>query len=131
MKHIFGIIEDEKMVLNELGIIANEEWLNLANIFSNIELDEHQVMPNHLHGIVVILHKTDNNKKTIGDIIGAYKSLVSNKCLEIFKAKDEIMGKLWHRNFYEHIILDKDAHYAISEYIIDNPSNWTTDKFYS
>ena len=40
----------------------------------------------------------------IGAIIGAYKSMVSNACLEIFKSKNEKMGKLWQRNYYEHII---------------------------
>jgi len=131
MKHVFGSIKDDKMVLNEFGIIADEEWFNLTNLFINIELDVFQVMPNHIHGIIVILTKTENNKKTIGDIVGAYKSLVSNKCLDIYKAKDEVMGKLWHRNFYEHIIRDKDSYHRISEYIINNPANWMNDKFYS
>jgi putative transposase len=130
MNHIFGTIQNEEMVLSEFGMIADEEWISLNNLFSNIELDVCQVMPNHIHGIVVILNKTDNDNKTVGDIIGAYKSLVSNKCLEIFKGRNEVMGKLWHRNFYEHIIRDKDAYHAISEYIINNPANWETDKFY-
>ena len=92
-KHIFGEIRDDQMILNELGIIANEQWLDLTNRFNNIELDAHQIMPNHMHGIIAIIKEADENKKiTIGDITGAYKSLVSNRCLEIFKSRVKQWG---------------------------------------
>ena len=78
--------------------------------------------------------------KTIGDIVGAYKSLVANECLEIFIqtkidegfAPDKIpkMGKIWQSNFYEHIIRDELAYLRISEYIINNPKKWKCNKFY-
>jgi REP element-mobilizing transposase RayT len=68
---------------------------------------------------------------TVGDIVGAYKSLVSNGCLEIYKSKNERMGKLWQRNYYENIIRDEKAYLAISNYIINNPANWKQDKFYT
>ena len=72
------------------------------------------------------------NTKTVGDIVVAYKSLVANDCLEIFKQKypGEMMGKLWQRNYYEHIIRDERSYQRISEYIINNPKNWKDDKFY-
>ena len=68
--------------------------------------------------------------KTVGDIIGAYKSLVANECLEIYKTKNELMEKLWQRNYYEHIIRDEQSYQRISDYIINNPKKWNTDKFY-
>jgi REP element-mobilizing transposase RayT len=67
---------------------------------------------------------------TIGNIIGAYKSLVTNKCLEIYKLRNEYMGKLWQRNYYEHIIRNEQSHQNISDYIIRNPEKWQDDKFY-
>lgn len=72
------------------------------------------------------------NTKTIGDIVGTYKSLVANACLEIFKQKyqGKIMGKLWQRNYYEHIIRNEQSYQRISKYIINNPKNWNKDKFY-
>ena len=69
--------------------------------------------------------------KTVGDIVGAYKSLVANECLEIYKIKNEMMGKLWQRNYWEHIIRDGQSYQRISEYIINNPKNWNGDKFYN
>jgi len=63
-------------------------------------------------------------------MVGAYKSLVANGCLEIYKRKNEMMGKLWQRNYYEHIIRNEQSYHRISEYIINNPAKWADDKFY-
>ena len=52
--HRFGKISDNKMILNQSGTIAYNEWINLADRFSNFELDVFQVMPNHVHGIIVL-----------------------------------------------------------------------------
>ena len=37
------------------------------------------------------------------------------------------MGKLWQRNYYEHIIRNNDEMNRIREYIINNPSKWDED----
>lgn len=132
------------MILNELGTIAYNEWINLANRFSNFELDVFQIMPNHMHGIIVLSdvgatlavaqeesalnRATARVAPTISDIIGAYKSIVSNACLQLFKSHNKIMGKLWQRNYYEHIIRDARAYQNISNYIINNPNKWNEDK---
>jgi putative transposase len=68
--------------------------------------------------------------RTVGDIVGAYKSLVANGCLEVYKSKNEKMGKLWQRNYYEHIIRNESAYLRIAEYIINNPQKWDTDKLH-
>jgi len=72
-------------------------------------------------------------RKWVGDIVGAYKSLVAKDCLEIFKQKnpDEMMGKLWQRNYHEHIIRNEQSYQRVSEYIINNPAKWKDDKFYN
>ena len=153
---LFGEIIDAKMGLNEYGTIAKNEWVKLTHRYPNIELDVFQIMPNHMHGIIALVGATlavaQNDSvaqnemivgndiragaspaptKTVGDIIGAYKSLVANGCLDIFKTKNETMGKLWQRNYHEHIIRDEQSYHRISEYIINNPENWTDDKFYT
>jgi putative transposase len=70
---------------------------------------------------------TENAKTAIGDIVGAYKSLVANGCLKIHKSKNEHMGKLWQRNYYEHVIRDEKSLFAIRKYILENPMNWDFD----
>lgn len=155
----FGKIENNEMILNEYGKIAFREWKKLGDRFIHFELDVFQIMPNHIHGIIGIKQYIDTEltsdnfdidhlvigqpekfplevdfkiiKKTVGDIVGAYKSLVSNKCLEIAKQNNEVMGKLWQRNLFEHIIRDEKSYQNISDYIINNPSNWKDDKFFN
>jgi REP element-mobilizing transposase RayT len=67
---------------------------------------------------------------TIGDIIGAYKSIVANACLEIYKTRNETMGKFWQRDYYDIIIRSDESYKRISNYIENNPKNWKKDKFY-
>jgi REP element-mobilizing transposase RayT len=69
-------------------------------------------------------------RKEVVDVVGPYKSLVSNECLKICKSRNEIMGKFWQRNYYEHIIRNESSYNTISEYIINNPQQWDKDKFY-
>lgn len=136
------------MILNQSGTIAYNEWINLAGRFPNFELDVFQIMPNHMHGIIVLsditvgatlavaqeedaLNRvTARVAPTISEIVGAYKSIVSNACLQLFKSHDKTMGKLWQRNYYEHIIRDERAYNNISNYIINNPAKWDEDKFH-
>ncbi|MFD2583988.1 transposase [Pedobacter vanadiisoli] len=130
--HRFGKVVDDEMILNESGKIAYNEWINLSDRFSNFELDVFQIMPNHMHGIIVLSSSraTARVAPTIANIIGAYKSIVSNACLQLYKSHNKIMRKLWQRNYYEHIIRNERAYQNISNYIINNPSKWNEDKFY-
>ncbi len=59
----------------------------------------------------------------IGNIIGAYKSQVSNEILKLYKIRNKYMGKLWKRNYYEHIIRSEIELNKIREYILYNPIN--------
>ncbi len=53
-EYLFGQIINEKMILNHLGIIVESVWQNLPVHYSNIELDQFVIMPNHVHGIIVL-----------------------------------------------------------------------------
>ncbi|NBG67131.1 transposase [Acidiluteibacter ferrifornacis] len=57
----FGHIENGTMILNEFGRVANDEWLNTPYIRKNIQLGEFIIMPNHMHGIIRILHAAEFN----------------------------------------------------------------------
>lgn len=136
-QHRFGKIQNGEMILNELGEIAYREWLNLPTRFPNAELDVFQVMPNHFHAILVLKNvgvglapAQTENVPTLGNIIGAYKSLVSKECLPIFQARNEYMGKLWQRDYYEHIIRNENSYQEIANYIINNPITWEQDTFF-
>ncbi|MDJ1482460.1 hypothetical protein QNI16_18295 [Cytophagaceae bacterium YF14B1] len=161
---LFGHIEQGQMVLNEAGVIAHRIWFSLPDRFQTISLDAFIVMPNHIHGIVVLNevvtenpvgaglapaqsdwvlpvskpeHTVGNDRAglapapTLSAVIGAYKSLVSKECLTIFKSRNENMGKLWQRNYYEHIIRNAHSHQQIAEYISTNPLRWGQDTLYA
>jgi len=53
-EHFFGEIQDGKMFLNEIGKIADDCWSQIPNHFKNAELGDYIIMPNHIHGIIVI-----------------------------------------------------------------------------
>ena len=53
-KHYFGEIMDAKMRLSEIGLFADTCWTNIPNHFPHFHLDEFIIMPNHIHGIVMI-----------------------------------------------------------------------------
>ena len=79
---LFGDVVKGEMVLNEYGTIACNEWFNTPNIRKNVELDVFVIMPNHMHGIIILngitgrgeLHSPDNvitdNKITDNVITG-------------------------------------------------------------
>jgi len=51
---LFGEIHNGKMYLNEYGEIAKKCWVEIPKHHQNVQLDEYVIMPNHIHGIVVI-----------------------------------------------------------------------------
>lgn len=51
---LLGEIVDDEMRLNEIGLMVKHWWEELANKFTNVELDEYIIMPNHIHGLIVI-----------------------------------------------------------------------------
>ena len=54
MQHFFGEVVDKKMNLNSVGVLAEEYWIEILKQFPYVELDNFQIMPNHMHGILII-----------------------------------------------------------------------------
>jgi len=118
----FGEIVNEKMILNEYGNIASDEWGKLQERYLETKFDVFQIMPDHIHGIIEI--NVGAVAQPIGRIVGAYKSLVFARCLEISNENKCVLGKLWQRNYWEHIIRNETEYANITEYIRDNPVLW-------
>ncbi len=66
----------------------------------------------------------------VGDIVGAFKSIVTNEYIRGVKNNgwQRFDGKLWQRNYWEHIIRNENEYQRIARYIIDNPQKWDLDK---
>ncbi len=54
MQHFFGEVVDKKMILNSVGTLAEEYWIDILKEFPYVELSNFQIMPNHMHGILII-----------------------------------------------------------------------------
>jgi putative transposase len=124
------------MVLNDYGMIAEEQWYWLSEQYPYVVLHEFVVMPNHIHGIIEI--NRNNIPVTVGtgrdlslprikslsQLMGAFKTTVSKQI--------HLLGFIefaWQRSFHDHIIRDDKSFERISCYIKDNPVNWKQDKF--
>lgn len=132
---LFGKITNGEMLLNAVGNMTNNQWLDLPNRFSFIVLHEYIVMPNHFHGIIESIGYNRAGIKpapTIGDVVGAFKSLSTNEYIKNVKQNNwqPFAGKLWQRNYHEHIIRNEESYLEIAEYIQTNPLRWQEDKYY-
>jgi len=140
-EHYFGQIMDGEMHLSAVGEIAAQCWREIPEHHADVELDEFVVMPNHVHGIVVIRkpvvetsHATSlrGNPKmseispkagSLSTIIRSYKSAVTR-----FTGLNGFNGFAWQSRFYDHILRDENSFNNIRQYIFDNPVKWELDK---
>jgi putative transposase len=123
-EHLFGDIVDETIELNILGDIARSHWQQLSQHHPNIIMDESIVMPNHLHGIIV-LESLTGNTKSISEIIRGFKTF-SAKAINKERGLRGI--PIWQRNYYDRIIRNELELDRVRQYIINNPRNWDADK---
>ena len=118
---LFGEIANVEMHLNGFGKIADECWRAIPDHFLNVKLGVYVIMPNHVHGIIVInenaaatnsspsvgarhaspLPPHGVKPKSIGAIVGSFKSAVTKRV-----GREHIATGIWQRNYYEHIIRD-------------------------
>jgi len=146
----FGNVINGMVQLSEIGKIAFDELQKTPEIRKdmNVTLGEFVIMPNHIHCIIIIgeneynkhcrdamhgvstINNTNNTNKfgpqskNLPSIIRGFKSAVTKR------AKIINPDFSWQRNYYEHIIRDEKSFKTISEYIINNPLNWTEDKYH-
>ena len=86
-----------------------------------------------------------SQKKTVGEIMGAFKSITTGKYIEGVKKHKCVCSnnktctcngwkifdkKLWQRNYWEHIICNEESYQRISQYILQNPAKWVEDQLH-
>lgn len=146
-KYYFGEIVDDKINLSEIGKIVQKYWFEIPKHFPFVELDEFIVMPNHIHGILIVnnvvpyvekrqcLFSTINEnikinrfqnqgKHTVSSIVGSYKSI----CTKMINKIQSNITFAWQPGFYDNIIRTEKSLYFIRQYIRDNPKNWEKDR---
>jgi len=84
------------------------------------------IMPNHIHGIIIINKRTGASPvPTISNIIGSFESKTSVEYLRYINNENlNISGQIWQRSFHDHIIRNDKSLNTIRKYIANNPINW-------
>ena len=113
-----------KMDLSDIGCIICECWLEINELYENVTTDAFCIMPNHIHGIIVISETDSDSPPSLAKIIQGFKSVTSRICYK-YNYKT-----IWQANYYEHIIRNQEEYEKICEYIQTNPLKWEEDMYY-
>jgi len=128
---LFGDIADGEMHLNSYGLLVESSWVELRDTYPYVNLDAWVLMPNHLHGVVVITDEAVDatkiimKRKPLGNLIGAFKTISTRRINEL---RGSSGTPVWQRNYYEHVIRSDAVLCRVRDYIQANPGNWSTDK---
>ena len=149
-ERLFGNIANGEMRFSSMGQIAEEHWRLIPEHFPHVELGAYVVMPNHVHGIIIINGRSNAGafdrtgttlscpdvpcperarekfgkpvKGSIPTIIRSYKASVTRRIQQEWNASD-----IWQRNYYEHIVRNDEEHNRITLYIEKNVARWVMD----
>ncbi len=137
IEHI-GKIRNGKVDLNESGKIIDTVWREIPNHYSNCELDEYVIMPNHFHGIIklnefregltALPNKNEYPNKInhgLPEIIRGFKTFSSKTINEKIKPEQKFR---WQKSYHDRIIRNERELNNVRKYILDNPINWEYDK---
>jgi len=153
---LFGEILNGETKLNDAGQMIHTVWNELPRHYIGVEVDEFVVMPNHIHGIIVLnvgagpracpdkgqseLQPREGRPRggqpqgvaptlSLPDVAHRFKSLTTAhyRFGVTQNGWPPFPGKLWQRNYYEHVIRNENDLNEIREYIINNPLKWELD----
>lgn len=133
-QNLFGVIQNGKIQLNEIGEIVDFTWNDLIN-HNRIKSDQYVIMPNHVHGIIEICDYSAETTKhhAIPEIVRQFKSFSTKRINELLRRNGYepfATGAMWQKSYYEHIIRDDRDYYETAKYIENNPLKWELDKYY-
>jgi putative transposase len=134
-RFLFGRLLGGQMRLNEYGQAVQACWSGLPDHYVSVELNAFVVMPNHVHGVIVItdvgaglrparkgsIHKPH----ALPEIMRAFKAFCSRGINDM---RGTPGARVWQRNYYEHVIRDEQSLNRIREYILANPERWDLDR---
>ena len=133
---LFGSIRDGRMRLNDAGRAVRDCWNDLPRHYPHVKMDAMVVMPNHVHGIVVLLDAVgaglkpapttrQGKRHALPEIVRGFKTFASRRV-------NQLRGTpgipIWQRNYYEHVVRDDEDLDRIRTYIANNPARWDEDE---
>ena len=149
---LFGDVAAAKMQLNAAGQMVQAVWDELSTHYRSVETDLFVVMPNHIHGVIVLVGagpcacpesggqpqgvaptnaRSANHDVALSlpDVLHRFKTLTTQRYVVGVKEHGWVRfnSRLWQRNYFEHVIRDEDSLNRIRQYINDNPARWEFD----
>ncbi|MDF1515087.1 MAG: transposase [Anaerolineae bacterium] len=144
---IFGQVVEDTVQLSPIGEIADRLWRDIPLHKVNVQCPVWVVMPNHLHGIIVIengeykkdeaLTAADRDSNapslrnapagSLGAVVGNFKSVSTR---QVNRLRDTPGARVWQMSYYEHIIRNESDYNRIVHYIVTNPLRWDKDDYY-
>lgn len=154
---VFGKVVGGEVIHSAVGRVVAEEWLRTTDVRTGVELDAFVVMPNHLHGIVLLAAANpvpadasdavgasrwvarppipDAPRSTpkgptagsLSAIVGQFKAAVTRRAAAL---PEPPSVPVWQRNSYEHVIRDEASLDRLRAYIEANPSRWGEDQLH-
>ena len=110
---------------SEVGQIVRSCWNNIENAYKYIKTDKFCIMPNHIHGIILIEDSGGQSRPPLQKIVQGFKSVTTRICFE------QGYKRLWQRSYHDHIIRNDEDYREIWAYIDTNPAKWVEDKYYT
>jgi putative transposase len=130
---LFGDVDQEEMRLNDAGRLVRAVLNGLPDHYPHVALDAWVIMPNHVHGIVLLVGAgfkpaptatADTTRHGLSEIVRAFKTFSARQINAIHGTPGT---SVWQRNYYEHIIRDDASLNRIRQYIMENPPRWSED----
>lgn len=113
------------MRLTRPGAIVQSVWLRTAEVDHHVSLDAYVVMPDHVHGILVLeeLDGGCTGRRNLSSIVGTFKAAASREIREEFLD----VGPIWQRGYHDRIIRSDRELAHVRRYIEMNPARWIAD----
>jgi REP element-mobilizing transposase RayT len=129
--------------LSQIGEIVRTCWLEIPSHFFTVEVEAFVIMPNHLHGILIIhpsLRSQGIQEKSkeepiesfgkpvagsIPTIIRSFKAAVTKRVRDVGLMRGR---PVWQKGYYEHVLRDSREFVNARDYIIKNPVRWALDE---
>lgn len=153
-EYFLGEIENDRNILKKTGMMVEKCWVDIPKHFIGTKLDEYMIMPNHIHGILIISGvvgnagfkvgnadskvgnadlrslRKDNNLRLLKMLEYDRTKMYLSRIIHGFKSSvSRIVGRpIWQKSFYDRIIRNEIEYEKIREYIRMNPEMWERDR---
>lgn len=133
-------VSDGTVTLTDIGKQAETCWRNMAKLNSNVDIDSFIIMPNHIHGIIILRNQGElsgNNKysfqitenkqhRSLQGLVRDFKSVTTR----LYKKQSHVSHSLWQDSFYDEVIKGEKHYLSVLNYIQQNPQKWELDRYF-